>query len=100
MARRRRVAGLRFPLRGDDGMALAIVALLGSALLVIGMIVVARATVSQMHTAADRDYEDALFVAESGVDVALIDVADDWEYATVGEGTDLSSKAGCRRGCG
>lgn len=63
--------------RDDRGAALATVALLGTALVLIAAVIVARQMVEFDAGSSDRSWEEALHVAESGADDALYDLTQD-----------------------
>ncbi len=85
-------------LRGDDrGAAMAVVAMLGTALVLIAAVIVSRQMIEFEVGSSDRDWEEALHVAESGVDEVLYELDQDHEYIeneglTVAAGTDLSTR--------
>ncbi len=68
-------------LRGDDrGAAMAVVAMLGTALVLIAAVIVTRQMIEFEVGNSDRGWEEALHVAESGVDEVLYELDQDYEY--------------------
>ncbi len=62
--------------REDRGAALATVALLGTALVVLTAVIVMRGVTQHSTIDVDRDWEQALHVAESGLDEAFFEIED------------------------
>ncbi|MFQ5947846.1 MAG: hypothetical protein ACE5KX_03180, partial [Acidimicrobiia bacterium] len=72
--------------RDERGMAIAAVALLGAFLMLVSLVTAARAVRQTNFTQTDARWEEGLFVAESGLDYALVALDQDSTYNT-GEST-------------
>jgi hypothetical protein len=73
---------LRNQLRGDQGLAVAAVLILGLAIVMLSSVVVVR-SLRQSNTAlSDAGWEQALQVAESGLDEGLVAIAEDEDFTT------------------
>lgn len=74
-------------MRHDDGFAIAVVSLLGSVLVLFSLVITSRTLNETQIGSEDRSWEQAVFVAESGVDQALRDLDHDLTIAEVDLGT-------------
>jgi hypothetical protein len=69
-------------LHGDEGLAVAAVLILGLAIVMMSSVVVVRSLRQSGTTISDAGWEQALQVAESGLDEGLVAVAEDETYTT------------------
>ncbi len=76
--------------RDERGVAIAIVMLVGVALVLVSTIVVSRGFRQLVNTANDTNWDNALFAAEAGLDGGLVVLDGDFTYTT-GETIPLSS---------
>ena len=68
--------------RGDSGVAVAIVLMVGMVLVIVSTIVVARGARQMVNTAGDTAWDNALFSAEAGLDEGLVLVDLDFDFTT------------------
>lgn len=85
-------AWLRRPARNEQGVAMAAVALLGGFLVLLTVVVAARTMAESRSVSGDRSWEQAIHVAESGVDQALFDLNERNPVNQPSPGTPLDSK--------
>jgi hypothetical protein len=76
--------------RDERGVALAIVLLVGVALVLVSTVVVSRGFRQLVNTSNDTNWDNALLAAETGLDSGLVTLDGDFSYAT-GETIPLSS---------
>jgi hypothetical protein len=73
---------LRHLLRGERGLAVAAVLILGLSIVMLSSVVVVRSLRQSNTTLSDAGWEQALQVAESGLDEGLVAVAEDDAFTT------------------
>jgi len=76
-------SALRGLLRDERGAAIAMVLLIGSVLVVLTGVIVARGVRQMGNTSGDAEWEQALNVAEAGMEYAINEKNIDAEYATI-----------------
>ena len=81
-------------IRDEGGMAIAMVTLLGTALIILTAVIVLRASTQTEASQQDREWEAALVSAETGLDETFTILSVNASFATVDSAeTDLSSRA-------
>ena len=79
-------------LRDEAGVAMAMVALLGTALVMTAMVLVIRATSQHTAVDVDRDWEQAIHIAEGGVDGVLYSIGEGLTVNKAPAGTPLDTR--------
>lgn len=89
------VSRKRYPsvLLDQRGVAMATVVLLGAVLVLMATVVALRAYASSDRVETDRKWEQALYTAESGIDVALVESSADSSWNTGESAADLVDRA-------
>ena len=73
---------LRHQLRSESGIAIVTTVIIGTLVMVIGLMMLARSTADLNSVRYDRDWQSSLFAADSGINEAIFELSIDTSWST------------------